>query len=75
MSLKLKHVVIFLKIKLKLRMIFFKLSLNVLYQAHFSKNTIKMIGHYARIRDVTGQSYPFMPVSRALFVGPSYTLR
>ena len=27
-----------------------------------SKNTIKMIGHHSRLRDVMAQSCPFMPV-------------
>ena len=26
-----------------------------------SKNTIKMIGHHSRLRDVMGQSTPFVP--------------
>ena len=36
---------------------FLKLSLNVLYLALFQK-TIKMMGHHARLRDMTGRSYP-----------------
>ena len=46
---------------------FLKLSLNVLYQALFRK-TIKMIGHHARLRDVTGQSYPIYACTRANYV-------
>ena len=30
-----------------------------------SKNTIKMIGHHSRLRDVTGQSYPIYACARA----------
>ena len=30
-----------------------------------SKNTIKMIGHHAHLRDVTGQSYPIYACTRA----------
>ena len=41
--------------KLKLPMNFFlKFSLNA---STVSKNAIKMIGHHARLRDATGQSY------------------
>ena len=36
---------------------FFKLSLNVLYQALFQQKTIKKIGHHSCLRDVMGQSY------------------
>ena len=31
-------------------------------QSTVLKNTIKMIGHHARLGDVMGQSYQFMPV-------------
>ena len=42
---------------------FFKLSLNVVYQALFrKKRLVKMIGHHARLRDMTDQSYQFNPV-------------
>ena len=51
--------------KLKLPMIFFKLSLNVLHQALFRKKSIKMIGHHSRLRDMMGQSYPIYACSRA----------
>ena len=30
-----------------------------------SKNTIKMIGHHSRLRDVMGQSYPIYACTRA----------
>ena len=45
------------------QLIFLKVSLNVLHQALFrEKKTIKMIGQYSRLRDMMGQSYPFMLV-------------
>ena len=46
-------------------MYFFKLSLNVFYHALFRKKTIKVTGHYARLRDVTDQSYPVYACTRA----------
>ena len=30
-----------------------------------SKNTLKMIGHHSRLRDVMGQSYPIYACTRA----------
>ena len=30
-----------------------------------SKNTIKMVGHHSRLRDVMGQSYPIYARTRA----------
>ena len=43
--------------KLKLPMDFFETFPECSLPSAVSKNTIKMIGHYSRLRDVTGQSY------------------
>ena len=52
--------------KLKLPTNFFlKLSPNVLYQALFRKSKTKMIGYYARLRNVMGQSYSIYAYTRA----------
>ena len=45
--------------KLKLPMNFFETFPECSLPSTVSKNTIQMIGHHARLRDVTGQ---FMPV-------------
>ena len=34
-------------------------------QSPVSKNTIKMIGHHSRLRDVLGRSYPICACTRA----------
>ena len=34
-------------------------------QSTVSKNSIKMIGHHSRLRDVMAQSYPFYACTRA----------
>ena len=45
---------------------FFKLFLNLFYQALFQKRkTIKMIGHHSRLRNVMDQSYPINACIRA----------
>ena len=48
--------------KLKLPMNFFEIFPECSLPSTVSKNAINMIGHHARLRDVTGQSFQFMPV-------------
>ena len=66
--------------KLKLPMNFFETFPECSLPSTVLKDTIKMIGHHPRLRDVTGQSYPIYACTRAnnagaLFIGPSYILR
>jgi len=44
--------------KLKLPIIFFETLLESSLLSTVSKNKIKMIGHYSRLRDMMGHSYP-----------------
>ena len=37
-----------------------------------SKTTIKMIGHHARLKDVTGQSYPILVGGKPVFIKESF---
>ena len=46
---------------------FLKLPLNVFYQTLFFLNAIRMIGHHARLRDVTGQSYACTRANQARY--------
>ena len=51
--------------KLELPMNFFETFPEWCLPSTVSKNTIKMIGHHAGLRDVTGQSYPIYACTRA----------
>ena len=51
--------------KWKLPMDYFETFPECSLASTFSKTTIQMIGHHARLRDVTGQSYPIYARTRA----------
>ena len=50
--------------KLRLQMNFFETFPEYSLPSTVSKKTIKMIGHHARLRDVTGQSYTIYACAR-----------
>ena len=54
--------------KLKLPMNFFKTFLECFLPSAVSKNAIKLIGHHACLRDVTGQSFSIYVCTRAYHV-------
>ena len=51
--------------KLNLPMIFFETFPECSLPSTVSKNTIKMMGHHSRLRDMKGQSYPIYGCIRA----------
>ena len=66
--------------KLKLPMEYFETFLECSLPSTVLKNTIKMIGYYFCLRDVTGQSYPIYDCTHTSHVryslpGPSYILQ
>ena len=54
--------------KMKVAEQFFQTFLNVPHQALCRKNTLKRTGHHERLRDMLGQSYPFMPNHACCFI-------
>ena len=63
--------------KLKLPMDFFETFPECCLPSTVSKNTIKVMGHHSRLRDMS-QSYPINGCSRAnhtFFIGPSFILQ
>ena len=66
--------------KLKLPMKYFETFLECSLPSTVLKKTIKMIGYYSCLRDVTGQSYPIYDCThtnhaRYSSTGPSYILQ